>query len=80
MRLYNKKTIGFNELGERFKALGLKIDRSALAELNNIRNRRYRFGASQSLHKTLTTDRCAPSALMRQIGWVEGGRILAHSG
>jgi hypothetical protein len=34
----NSKTIDFNELGERFKAFGLKIDRSALAELNNIRN------------------------------------------
>ena len=34
----SNKTIDFNELGERFKAFGLKIDRSALAELNNIRN------------------------------------------
>lgn len=34
----DNKTIDFNELGERFKAFGLKIDRSALAELNNIRN------------------------------------------
>jgi hypothetical protein len=34
----NNKTIDFNELGERFKAFGLKIDRSALADLNNIRN------------------------------------------
>ena len=34
----NSKTIDFNELGERFKAFGLMIDRSALAELNKIRN------------------------------------------
>ena len=34
----NNKTIDFNELGERFKAFGLSIDRSALGELNNIRN------------------------------------------
>jgi DNA-directed RNA polymerase subunit M/transcription elongation factor TFIIS len=34
----NNKTVDFAELGERFKAFGLKIDRSALSELNNIRN------------------------------------------
>jgi hypothetical protein len=34
----NNKTVDFNELGERFKAFGLSIDRSALGELNNIRN------------------------------------------
>jgi hypothetical protein len=34
----NNKTVDFNELGERFKAFGLKIDKSALADLNAIRN------------------------------------------
>lgn len=34
----NSKTVDFNELSERFKAFGLNIDRSALAELNKIRN------------------------------------------
>ena len=33
----NNKTIDFNELGERFKAFELKIDHSALADLNKIR-------------------------------------------
>lgn len=34
----NNKTVDFNELGERFKAFGLSIDRSKLADLNSIRN------------------------------------------
>ena len=34
----NNKTVDFNELGERFKTFGLSIDRSALGELNGIRN------------------------------------------
>lgn len=33
----NNKTVDFNEIGERFKAFGLKIDKSALADLNKIR-------------------------------------------
>jgi predicted RNA-binding Zn-ribbon protein involved in translation (DUF1610 family) len=34
----NNKTVDFNELGERFKAFGLSIDRSKLGDLNSIRN------------------------------------------
>ncbi|MGJ4957743.1 hypothetical protein ACQR1H_19020 [Bradyrhizobium sp. HKCCYLRH2015] len=34
----NSRTVDFHELGERFKAFGLSINRSALGDLNNLRN------------------------------------------
>jgi hypothetical protein len=34
----NNKTIDFTEIGKRFKAFGLAIDKAALADLNKIRN------------------------------------------
>jgi hypothetical protein len=47
----NNKTVDFNELGERFKAFGLKIDRSALSELNNIRNEMEHYYSNASSKK-----------------------------
>jgi hypothetical protein len=49
----NNKTIDFNELGERFKAFGLKIDRSALAELGKIRTEMEHFYTNASTKKVL---------------------------
>jgi hypothetical protein len=34
----SNKTVDFTEIGDRFKAFGLKIDKGALADLNKIRN------------------------------------------
>lgn len=34
----SNKTVDFTEIGDRFKAFGLKIDKAALADLNKIRN------------------------------------------
>lgn len=53
----SNKTVDFAEIGDRFKLFRLKINKSALADLNNIRNEHYYTNASGKRRRMLPPGR-----------------------